>query len=100
MNEEYFFNDQGHMVNSTFLDYRMPISLDLPMIDTVIVEVPNPNHPFGVRGTGEVPIVPPQAALSNAIYHAIGVRVNQLPMTPGVILNALWEKEGAGEGGG
>ena len=100
LNEEYFFNDQGHMVNSTFLDYRMPISLDLPMIDTVIVEVANPAHPFGVRGTGEVPIVPPQAALSNAIYHAIGVRVNQLPMSPGVILNALWEKEGAGEGGG
>jgi CO/xanthine dehydrogenase Mo-binding subunit len=94
LNEEYFFNDQGHMMNSSFLDYRMPTSLDLPMIDTVIVEVPNPAHPFGVRGTGEVCIVPPLAAVSNAIHAAVGVRVNQLPMSPGTILNSIWEKEG------
>jgi CO/xanthine dehydrogenase Mo-binding subunit len=94
LNEEYFTNDQGVMMNSTFLDYRMPTSLDLPMIDTVIVEVANPNHPFGVRGVGEVPIVPPMAALSNAIHAALGVRVNQLPMSPGVILEAMWAKEG------
>jgi CO/xanthine dehydrogenase Mo-binding subunit len=72
----------------------MPTSLDLPMIDTVIVEVPNPAHPFGVRGTGEVCIVPPLAAVSNAIHAAVGVRVNQLPMSPGTILNSIWEKEG------
>jgi len=89
LNEEYFFNDQGHMANATFLDYRMPTALDLPMIDTVIVEVPNPAHPFGVRGTGEVPIVPPLAAVSNAIYHAVGVRVNELPMSPGAVLEAM-----------
>ena len=94
LNEEYFTSDKGVMMNSTFLDYRMPTSLDLPMIDTVIVEVPNPGHPFGVRGVGEVPIVPPMAALSNAIHAAIGVRVNQLPMTPGAIMEAVWEKEG------
>ena len=93
LNEEYFFNDQGHMANATFLDYRMPTALDLPMIDTVIVEVPNPAHPFGVRGTGEVPIVPPLAALSNAIFHAVGVRVNELPMSPGVVLEAMWKKD-------
>ena len=93
LNEEYFFNEQGHMANATFLDYRMPTALDLPMIDTVIVEVPNPAHPFGVRGTGEVPIVPPLAALSNAIYHAIGVRVNELPMSPGVVLEAMWKRD-------
>jgi len=80
-------------VNSSFLDYRMPTSLDLPMIDTVIVEVPNPNHPFGVRGVGEVSVVPPMAALSNAIYRALGVRLNQLPMSPGRVLEALWTKE-------
>ena len=56
------------MTNASFLDYRMPTSLDLPMIDTVIVEVPNPAHPYGVRGVGEVPIVPPPAAIANAIY--------------------------------
>ena len=93
LNEEYFVNDQGHMLNSSFLDYRMPISLDLPMIDTVIVEMANPAHPYGVRGVGEVPIVPPMAAISNAIYNAIGVRLNELPMNPGRILQALWDKE-------
>ena len=79
------------MMNSSFLDYRMPISLDLPMIDTVIVEVPNPGHPFGVRGTGEVPLVPPLAAIANAVSHATGVRQSRLPMTPAIILEGLWE---------
>ena len=92
LNEEYYLNEQGQMMNSTFLDYRMPISLDLPMIDTVIVEVPNPGHPYGVRGTGEVPIVPVMAAIANAIYNAVGIRMNQLPMSPGSVLEALWEK--------
>lgn len=93
LNEEYFFNDHGQMMNSSFLDYRMPTSLDLPMIDTVIVEVANPGHPYGVRGVGEVPIVPPMAAIANAIYQATGVRLRQLPMTPGAILKALWEEK-------
>jgi CO/xanthine dehydrogenase Mo-binding subunit len=94
LNEEYYFNDQGQMMNSSFLDYRMPTSLDLPMIDTVIVEVANPGHPYGVRGVGEVPICPPMAAIANAIHRAIGVRMDQLPMSPGRILDALWEKNG------
>jgi CO/xanthine dehydrogenase Mo-binding subunit len=81
------------MLNSSFLDYRMPTSLDLPMINTVIVEVPNPGHPFGVRGTGEVPLVPPLAAVANAVYDAVGVRMKELPMSPGKVLEALWEKE-------
>ena len=94
LNEEYVYNDSGVMLNSSFLDYRMPTSLDLPMIDTVIVEIANPNHPYGVRGVGEVPIVPPMAAISNAIYDAIGVRMNDLPMSPDKVLEALWAKEG------
>ncbi len=93
LNEEYFVNGQGHMLNSSFLDYRMPISLDLPMIDTVIVEQANPAHPYGVRGVGEVPIVPPMAAISNALHDALGVRLNQLPMNPGRVLETLWNKE-------
>ena len=97
LNEEYFMSDQGSMVNSSFLDYRMPTSLDLPMIDTVIVEVANPGHPFGVRGVGEVPIVPPMAAIANAIHDALGTRMEHLPMSPGAILEALWEKDGAPE---
>ena len=97
LNEEYFFNDNSEMVNSSFLDYRMPTSLDLPMIDTTIVEVANPAHPFGVRGVGEVSIVPPMAAIANAIYDAIGIRMHKLPMSPGSILEALWEN-GDGKG--
>ena len=92
LNEEYYFNDQGQMMNSSFLDYRMPTSLDLPMMDTVIIEVPNPGHPFGVRGTGEVPLVPPMAAIANAINDAIGVRMEKLPMSPGAILDTIWEQ--------
>jgi xanthine dehydrogenase molybdenum-binding subunit len=92
LNEEYFIDESGHMLNSSFLDYRMPTSLDLPMIDTVIVEVANPNHPYGVRGVGEAPIVPPLAAVANAVYHAVGVRVNDLPMKPQRVLAALAAK--------
>ncbi len=94
LNEEYRFNDKGVMENSTFLDYRMPTSLDLPMISTVIVEVANPGHPYGVRGVGEVPIVPPMAAVANAIYDAVGVRMTELPMSPSAVLEALWAKDG------
>ncbi len=92
LNEEYFLDDDGQMVNSSFLDYRMPTSLDLPMIDTVIVEVANPGHPYGVRGVGEVSLVPPMAAIANAVHDAIGQRMYKLPMTPGSVLEALWEK--------
>ncbi|MBI4498307.1 MAG: xanthine dehydrogenase family protein molybdopterin-binding subunit [Chloroflexi bacterium] len=88
LNEEYFMTERGAMANSTFLDYRMPTTLDLPMIDTIIVEVANPGHPFGARGVGEVPIVPPPAAIANAISRATGVRLRTLPMTPGAILKA------------
>jgi CO/xanthine dehydrogenase Mo-binding subunit len=89
LNEEYVFNDRGEMLNSSFLDYRMPTSLDLPMIDAVIVEVPNPGHPFGLRGVGEVSIVPPMAAIANAIYRATGVRMRRLPMSPGKVVEAV-----------
>ena len=91
LNEEYFFDKDGKMMNPTFLDYRMPTTLDLPMIDTVIVEVPNPGHPYGVRGVGEAAIVPPMAAIGNAIHEATGHRMRSLPMTPGKILEAQWE---------
>jgi CO/xanthine dehydrogenase Mo-binding subunit len=91
LNEEFVYNDSGNMVNSSFLDYRMPTTLDLPMIDTVLVEVPNPGHPYGVRGVGEVPIVPPVAAIANAIYHATGKRMTHAPMSPGHVLSKLLE---------
>ena len=89
LNEEYIYNAEGAMTNASFLDYRIPTCLDLPMIDTVIVEVPNPGHPYGVRGVGEVPIVPPPAAIANAIYDAVGVRMTELPMSPDRLLKAM-----------
>jgi CO/xanthine dehydrogenase Mo-binding subunit len=82
LNEEYFMDDTGRMRNASFLDYRMPTALDVPMIDCIIVEVPNPAHPYGVRGVGETPIVAPPAAIANAIYHATGARVCELPISP------------------
>jgi len=89
LNEEYVYDEDGIMSNSSFLDYRMPVANDLPPIDTVLVEVPNPGHPFGVRGVGEVPIVPPLAAIANAIYDAVGVRINKLPANPESLLREL-----------
>ncbi|MFN8005580.1 MAG: xanthine dehydrogenase family protein molybdopterin-binding subunit [Terriglobia bacterium] len=92
LNEEYVYNQAGQMQNASFLDYRMPTSLDLPMIETIIVEVPNPGHPYGVRGVGEVPIVPPPATIANAIYHALGVRMCELPMSPPRVFKALQQQ--------
>ena len=92
LNEEYFYTEDGAIANSTFLDYRMPTTLDLPMIDTVIVEVPNPGHPFGLRGrAGEIPIVPVIGAVANAVSNAIGVRMTRAPMTPGAIIETVNE---------
>ncbi len=86
LNEEYYHDEMGRMANASYLDYRIPTTLDVPMIETIIVEVPNPLHPYGVRGVGEPGIVPPLAAIANAVYHATGTRQTQLPMSPRRIL--------------
>ncbi len=89
LNEEYIYGEDGKLQNAGFLDYRMPVASDLPMIDTVIVEVPNPGHPFGVRGVGETGIVPPLAAIANSVSAAAGVRLSELPMSPPRVLKAM-----------
>ena len=89
LNEEYFLTDEGRMANPTFLDYRMPTTFDLPEIETILVEYPNPLHPFGVRGAGEVSISPPVGAIANALHDALGIRFRQSPMKPGRILESL-----------
>lgn len=94
LNEEYFYDEAGRMRNASYLDYRMPTALDVPMIDSVIVEVPNPAHPFGVRGVGEVPIVPPPAAIAHAIHNAVGVWMEELPMAPHKVQKAIQSKNG------
>jgi CO/xanthine dehydrogenase Mo-binding subunit len=92
LNEEYFYDSEGVMRNASFLDYRIPTCYDVPMIDTIIVEVPNPDHPYGVRGAGEVPIVPPPAAIANAISQAVGIRMSELPMSPPRLLHEILAK--------
>jgi CO/xanthine dehydrogenase Mo-binding subunit len=89
LHEEYQFDEQGRMLNPSFLDYRMPTTLDVPMIETIIVEVPNPDHPYGVRGVGETPIVPPPGAIANAVQRAAGVRMTSLPMSPPRLWQAM-----------
>ena len=91
LNEEYVFGADGKLQNAGLLDYRMPVASDVPMIDTVIVEVPNPRHPFGLRGVGEVPLTPGPAAIANAITKAIGVRPRSLPMSPPKLLKLIEE---------
>ena len=81
------------MENAGFLDYRVPVTSDMPMIDTQIVEVPNPSHPYGVRGVGETPIVAPLAATSNAVRDALGFRISDLPLSPPRVLAAIDENE-------
>ena len=89
LNEEYIYDKDGRLENPGFLDYRCPVASDMPMIEAVMVEVPNPRHPFGARGVGEVPIVPPMAAVANAIAAATGVRLRDLPMSPPRLRAAL-----------
>ncbi len=84
LNEEYVYGKDGRLQNPGFLDYRIPVCSDLPMIDTQILEIPNPNHPYGVRGVGETSIVPPLGAIANAISNAAGVRLTHIPMSPPV----------------
>ena len=89
LNEEYIYGKDGRLQNAGFLDYRIPVCSDLPMIDTVILEIPNPGHPYGVRGVGETSIVPPLAAIANAVSAAVGVRMTEMPMSPPKLLAAL-----------
>ena len=96
LNEEYVYGEDGRLQNTGFLDYRIPVASDVPMIDTVIVEVPNPTHPYGVRGIGETPIIPPMAAIANAVSHALDIRFTELPMSPPKVLAAIDAANGSG----
>jgi CO/xanthine dehydrogenase Mo-binding subunit len=89
LNEEYIYGPDGKLQNAGFLDYRMPVASDVPMIDAILIEVGNPKHPYGVRGVGETPIVPPLGAIANAMEQATGIRFTELPMSPPKVLKAL-----------
>ena len=94
LNEEYIYDESGRLSNPGFLDYRVPVASDVPMIEPIVVEVPNPNHPFGVKGVGEVSICPPMAAVANAVADAVGRRMQELPMSPPKMLEALDHRDG------
>ena len=94
LNEEYIYDENGRLSNPGFLDYRVPVASDVPMIEPIVVEVPNPNHPFGVKGVGEVSICPPMAAIANAVADAVGRRMQELPMSPPKMLEALDHRDG------
>ena len=89
LSEEYVFSADGVVENATLLDYRLPTALDVPFFETVVVEAPSDDHPYGVRAVGQVPIVPPAAAVGNAVYDAIGVRLKELPMNPERVFRAI-----------
>jgi len=96
LNEEYIYGDDGRLQNAGFLDYRMPVASDVPMVETIMVEVPNPAHPFGLRGVGEVPVVPTMAAVGNAIGDAVGIRPTSLPMSPPKVLEVIEQAKSEG----
>lgn len=84
----------GQVLNPSFLDYRLPTALDLPNIDTVLVQdAIDPAIPSGAKGVGETGLVCPAAAIGNAIYDAVGVRIKDLPITPEKVLAALKTKK-------
>jgi CO/xanthine dehydrogenase Mo-binding subunit len=97
LNEEYYYDDQARLQNTGFLDYRMPVASDVPMIEAVLIEVPNPNHPYGVRGVGEPPIVPAPAAVANAVENAIGMTMSSLPLSPPKVLKAMERGRAGGD---
>jgi xanthine dehydrogenase molybdenum-binding subunit len=89
LTEHIAYAPDGRVLNASMLDYRMPTALDVPPIECVIIEVPVPGVPYGLRGVGEVPIVPVAAAVGNAIRRAVGVRMTEMPMTPERVLRAI-----------
>jgi CO/xanthine dehydrogenase Mo-binding subunit len=91
--EGYQFSESGALQNATMLDYKTPTATDVPFIDAVIVEVPASDGPYGIRGVGEAPIVPPLPALANAIHRAVGVRLRELPMNPEAVFMAMQNRD-------
>jgi len=94
LTEELLYGPDAVLRNPSLLDYRVPVALDLPFIETQILEVPASGGPYGIRGVGEAPITNPPAVVANAIANAIGVRVTEMPMTPERVLRALRQGRG------
>jgi 4-hydroxybenzoyl-CoA reductase subunit alpha len=87
--EEVKFDDKGRVVNPNFAEYKIPTALDMPKIQSVIVESHEPNGPFGAKEVGEGAIMPTIPAILNAVSDAVGVRINELPLSPERVLRAI-----------
>jgi xanthine dehydrogenase molybdenum-binding subunit len=85
--------EKGRWLNGNFHDYKLMTAVDMPEIDSIVVEAPSKTGAFGVKSVGESGLVPTAAAIANAVYDAIGVRITDLPITPEKVLAALAEKE-------
>jgi len=92
--EEMLFSQRGSCVNRTFFDYRVPTSLDVPEIEAILIPANEPTGPFGAKSIAEIGINGPLPAISNAIYHAVGIRLTRAPFTPERVLAALRKKGG------
>jgi len=84
----------GIPMSRDFEDYKILSALDVPDIEVILVERPDPAGPFGAKGVGEAGFIAVAPAIANAVYNAVGVRINDLPMTPDKILKALKDKRG------
>lgn len=93
-------NLSGALVHKTpsLLEYKSPTTLEMPEVDTVFIEDPDPNGPYGAKEVGQGPLLPMPPCVANAVYDAIGVRVDESPVTPEKIAKALWDKEHGREG--
>ena len=90
--EEIKFDDKGRVVNPTLGEYRVPTALDMPNVNTIVVESNEPNGPWGAKEVGEGAIMPTIPAILNAVYNATGVRINELPITAERLYTAMKEK--------
>ena len=95
--EQLDHDEDGHLLTGSFLDYAIPVAERVPEIETLIVEVPAPDGPFGAKGIGEAPVIGAAPAIVNAVAAAVGVRLRELPMTPPRVWQALREPPGAAE---
>jgi CO/xanthine dehydrogenase Mo-binding subunit len=96
MMEEIVWDDYGRLSTTSFGDYLLPTSQDVPSVDSIIIEEPEPSGPYGAKGTGEPPACPTAAALINAIYDAVGVNITSLPVTAEKVYEAIKKKEKEG----
>ena len=84
---------KGRVANPNFANYRLPRAMGTAPVESILIETNDPQGPFGAKGMGEASLIPTSAAIANAIYDAVGIRLKELPFTPDKIIKALKEKD-------